>query len=144
MINPEFQLELDIPMEFILPAYAFASVPIARATISSGGIMIRNEGSKDHPTFAELRTTLALYKMIDRQDMWLNGDRVLIPFYLNGLLLEEGETFYCATAWYHRFNDEQRNSWKRIQSISTLTEYLPTLIDTTSNCLDQNQLTMNL
>ena len=58
--------------------------------------------TEDHPKFSELRDQLEQQGYIDCQRSWVNGDRVLKSFTLNGLLFEPGDQFCCAGAMkYH-------------------------------------------
>lgn len=58
--------------------------------------------TEDHPKFTELRDQLEQQGYIDCQRNWVNGDRVLKSFSLNGVPFEPGEQFYCAGAMkYH-------------------------------------------
>lgn len=53
---------------------------------------------KDHPDFTEFREKLGSEGFIKIERAWWNGDRVLIPFYLNEYLFKKGEKFPCAPA----------------------------------------------
>lgn len=55
-------------------------------------------GSEDHPEFAKLREELGRLGYIDIERSWLNGDRVIKAFKLNGKILSRGEKFCCAAA----------------------------------------------
>jgi len=55
-------------------------------------------GYVDHPSFAALRQFLGARGFIEIEDRWINGDRVLTPFALNGRLFEVDEKFCSATA----------------------------------------------
>ena len=56
----------------------------------------------DHPKFTELRDQLEAQGYIDCERNWVNGDRVLKSFSLNGVPFEPGEQFCCAGAMkYH-------------------------------------------
>ena len=58
--------------------------------------------SKDDDVFTELRFALEEQGYLKVQRMWSNGDEVLKPFYLNGVLFEKGDRFPCAPAMkYH-------------------------------------------
>jgi hypothetical protein len=52
----------------------------------------------DHPSFTATREWLGANGYIKIERGWWNGDRVIEPFYLNGKLFEEGESFPCASA----------------------------------------------
>jgi hypothetical protein len=54
--------------------------------------------SADHPEFSKLRIELSNTGYIYLEDKWINGDRVLKPFSLNGFLFEIGQKFPCAAA----------------------------------------------
>lgn len=54
--------------------------------------------SEDHPEFVKLRQQLGELGYIHIEHGWVNGDRVLKPFKLNGLIFEEGNQFSCAAA----------------------------------------------
>ena len=64
--------------------------------------------SADHPEFAKLRKQLGELGYIKIETGWWNGDRVLKPFKLNGLILEEGEQFSCASAFGTRWSVLQK------------------------------------
>lgn len=65
-------------------------------------------GSEDHPEFAKLRKQLGELGYIHIENGWVNGDRVLKPFKLNGLILEEGDKFSCAAAFGTRWTVIQK------------------------------------
>lgn len=50
-------------------------------------------GTTDHPSFAALRNHLESRGFIEVERSFWNGDRVLVPFKLNGHLFEKGEKF---------------------------------------------------
>lgn len=54
--------------------------------------------SEDHPEFALLRNRLGREGFIEIQQGWVNGDRVLKEFFLNGARFRAGEKFCCASA----------------------------------------------
>ena len=54
--------------------------------------------SEDHPEFARLREQLGELGYISIQRGWINGDRVLKPFKLNGRKFKEGDKFSCGGA----------------------------------------------
>ena len=53
---------------------------------------------KDHPEFAKLRNKLEKQGFISIQRSWWNGDKVLMPFKLNQLSFNKGDSFLCADA----------------------------------------------
>lgn len=71
-------------------------------------------GSVDHPSFAKTRNWLAFQGYIYKEEVSVNGDRVLKPFYFNNHLLEKGEKFYCAAAWGVRFESNKRSKLRKI------------------------------
>jgi hypothetical protein len=54
----------------------------------------------DHPAFAALRLHLELKGFIEVQRGWINGDRVIKPFYLNKVYFDVGEKFVSSSAMY--------------------------------------------
>lgn len=54
--------------------------------------------SVDHPAFAALRKHLDARGFISTENGWVNGDRVVKPFYLNEVYFDVGEKFVCASA----------------------------------------------
>lgn len=54
--------------------------------------------SVDHPAFAALRKHLAARGFIEVQTTWVNGDRVIKPFYLNDVYFDVGDKFLSASA----------------------------------------------
>jgi hypothetical protein len=55
-------------------------------------------GSEDHPEFAKLREHLGEQGYITIERGWVNGDRVLKPFKLNGRKFKVGDQFSCGAA----------------------------------------------
>jgi hypothetical protein len=55
-------------------------------------------GSEDHPEFARLREHLGEQGYITIERGWINGDRVLQPFRLNGRKFKVGAQFSCGAA----------------------------------------------
>ena len=54
--------------------------------------------SENHPVFANLRNVLEAQGYISVEKRWWNGDRVLEPFKLNGIIFGVGDQFPCASA----------------------------------------------
>ena len=52
----------------------------------------------DHPEFAKMRNRLEKQGYIKIKHEWINGDRVVKPFSLNGFKFKAHETFPCASA----------------------------------------------
>jgi len=95
-----YQLDLPLdcpPMLFIDEEY-LSSVPVKLDYIDAGGHKAGMLSVKDHPTFDANRTWLDSRGYIRKQTMWWNGDRVLKPFYLNGMLFDIGDKFPCGGA----------------------------------------------
>lgn len=59
---------------------------------------ITSHGSDDHPEFAQLRNQLEAEGFIACERNWWNGDRVLQPFFLNGVPFFPDDQFPCAGA----------------------------------------------
>jgi hypothetical protein len=55
-------------------------------------------GTEDHPEFARLRIQLEQLGYIQCERNWVNGDRVLKLFSLNGVKFKSGVQFPCAAA----------------------------------------------
>lgn len=68
----------------------------------------RISSSQDHPEFTKLREQLGEEGLIRIQRGWSNGDRVIKPFKLNGLIFSKGSQFSCAAA--------MGGQWKYMQS----------------------------
>ncbi len=56
------------------------------------------QGSTDHPEFTKLRNNLEKLGYIKTERTYWNGDRVLKPFSINGMKLDKGQQFCCASA----------------------------------------------
>lgn len=66
--------------------------------------------SNDHPAFTELRDRLEREGYIKTERSWLNGDRVLKPFYLNNMYFDVGEQFSCAPAMGGKYDIASRKN----------------------------------
>lgn len=66
-------------------------------------------GSEDHPEFAKLRKQLGELGLINIEQGYANGDRVIEAFKLNGLILEPGDQFSCAAAFGTRWEVIQKH-----------------------------------
>lgn len=66
------------------------------------GTIWSSTGHVDHPSFTRLRKHLAAKGYIDMVTNYINGDKVLQRFILNGVTFEEGEKFPCATAMHFK------------------------------------------
>lgn len=106
-------VELDIPEFKIGPEYC-TSVPVVLSykkhmqvnTMIGEAPWCGSYSTVDHPSFTALRNHLAAWKLIDKEDGWVNGDRVLQEFKLNGILFSVGEQFPCASAMKYRLEEE--------------------------------------
>lgn len=52
----------------------------------------------DHPEFTKMRNRLEKQGYIQIEHGWINGDRVVKPFSLNGFKFKKHEQFPCASA----------------------------------------------
>ena len=52
----------------------------------------------DHPEFTKMRNRLEKQGYIQIEHGWINGDRVLKPFSLNGFKFKKHDKFPCASA----------------------------------------------
>ena len=82
-----------------------------------GKIIVKGEsfGTKDHPEFTKLRNRLCKLGYISIEHLWINGDKVLMPFKLNKLDFKKGEQFPCAGALGTRIV-----ATKKLQKIDSL------------------------
>lgn len=71
------------------------------AILKHGPISMTSTSSDDHPEFKKLRYYLGENKFIYIERGWWNGDRVLKPFKLNGLLFKKGDKFCSAGAMHY-------------------------------------------
>ena len=67
--------------------------------------------SDDSPEFQTLRNQLEAQGYIECERNWWNGDRVLQPFALNGVLFDTGDKFCSGAAMQHhlKFEREYQN-----------------------------------
>ena len=71
---------------------------------------IVTQGFKDHPEFVRLRDELEELGYIKTERNSHNGDRVCMPFTLNGYKFEAGDAFLCATATGNDFRLRKKYS----------------------------------
>lgn len=77
--------------------------------------------SLDHPEFAKLREQLGDEGYIKIERGWWNGDVVIKPFILNGVIFEIGEEFQCGAAiGYTMSNKLNRQKDKALQNLKNL------------------------
>ena len=87
-----------------------------------GEIIIKGNtfGTKDHPEFTKLRNRLCKLGYISIEHLWINGDKVLVPFKLNKLDFKKGEQFPCAGALGTRIFATKMMATKKLQKIDSL------------------------
>lgn len=66
--------------------------------LKPGANTVKTTSTIDHPEFTKLRNELGDLGYITIQRSWWNGDKVVKPFKLNGMIFRKGETFPCAAA----------------------------------------------
>lgn len=87
------------PAKFELDPQYMCSVYSGFKAVDDGtGKSTSVTSTTDHPAFAELRNQLERRGYIKTERSWINGDRVLNPFYLNDYLFERGDKFLSACA----------------------------------------------
>lgn len=74
--------------------------------VEIGGSIHKFIGSKDHEEFKKLRHKLQSEGFIKLEPNFVNGDRVLKPFTLNGYEFKINEQFPCAAAMKFRIKNE--------------------------------------
>lgn len=101
----QYHLDLECPAIYTIKEEYFTSINTDFSWInpegSKGGVLAHHV---DHPAFTALRDHLAGRGYIHKETGWINGDRVLKPFILNGVLFKVGKQFPCATAMSGRLN----------------------------------------
>lgn len=102
------QLELDIPRHYIIDEEFLSSCVVAFYHLNGKGQKTGSHGSVDHPAFTALREHLGATGRIKIQRNWWNGDRVIIPFYLNDRFFGEGDQFSSASALGNSFISEKK------------------------------------
>ena len=73
-------------------------------------------GTKDHPEFAQLREQLEREGYIHVERGWWNGDRVLKPFSLNGVIFKKHDQFSCAAATKHHLEFQRKYLKQKVRS----------------------------
>lgn len=101
-IDPAYITEVTVRTDYPFRPSAEQATDedIIRALKHRGGTY--SISSVDHPEFMALRDQLEQEGYIKTERQWWNGDRVLKPFRLNGVLFRTGEQFASAAAmkWY--------------------------------------------
>ena len=101
----QLSLDVDTPIWVFVKPEFLTSVSKGYSTYSETGYQYGVMGTTDHPYFAETRNMLESKGYIDIQRGWINGDRVLKPFFFNNVLLVEGEKFSSAGAMYYSYHE---------------------------------------
>lgn len=105
-IDPAYVTDVTVRTDypFVPPAAEATDEDIIQALKHPGGTY--SISSVDHPEFTALRDRLEQQGHIKTERQWWNGDRVLKPFRLNGVLFRPDEQFSCAAAmkWYLEWN----------------------------------------
>jgi predicted protein tyrosine phosphatase len=102
------ELDLSLPELFIDDKY-LSSVPVITDMLINGsrtGLL----SDIDHPTFTANRDWLERKGYVSTERNCVNGDRVTLPFYLNGVYFEEGDRFPSASAMSHHISSEHRHN----------------------------------
>jgi len=106
----------QLEMDFNEPIYVFVNpeylvdVPECVIMYSAKHEREGSYSSVDHPSFTRTRKSLANQGYISIENKWINGDRVIKPFYFNNVLMEVGSPFYCAAAMGSSiYKDEYNN-----------------------------------
>ena len=66
-------------------------------------------GIIDHPEFTKMRNRLEKQGYIQIEHGWVNGDRALKPFSLNGVKFKKHDNFPCASALNIQLNTRGNN-----------------------------------
>ena len=77
-------------------------------------IVMSSISNKDHDEFTKLREYLGENGYIEIQRGWINGDRVLKSFKLNGWTLKKGRSFPCACALGNSIKCAKKFGWKNL------------------------------
>jgi len=97
-----------IPYVFVNPKYLI-SVQNGFDVINSNGNRYSSIGSEDHPFFNSTRKYLEQTGYIKCEHSWVNGDRVIKPFYFNNVLMNVNENFASACAMKYSYSDSYNN-----------------------------------
>ena len=106
IIQEEGGIQQNLPMytpRFRIPIeYVTSVVDMINCELTETGSNYSSTGTVDHPSFARLRNYLESKELISTSRNSWNGDVVLKKFYLNDVLFERGDRFYCGSAmrWY--------------------------------------------
>lgn len=100
IIKEEYLTSCNEAFQYILPTGSGPSGTISKAV--------------DHPAFAALREHLGRNGFVEIQRGWINGDRVIKPFYLNEVYFEVGEKFVsaCAMLGHLKFRKKYGNEFR--------------------------------
>jgi len=96
----EEQYITEVLIEKSQNIHAVKENPTVEDTIKmmQGKGWVYSRWTEDHPKFAELRNLLEDKEYIVTCRNSKNGDRVIKEFYLNSVLFEVGEKFFCSEA----------------------------------------------
>lgn len=91
MYIPEFQLKEE---------HCVSLSDEVTCTKTETGSSYSSKGQVDHPSFTRLRLHLEAKGLLFVERGWVNGDRVLKKFKVNGVLFQPGEKFFCSAAMH--------------------------------------------
>ena len=100
-VYTQLSLDLRTPLWVFVDPEHLTSVPKKLSYHTPDGGKYGMYSSIDHPSFTNTREWLGSQGYIKIENGWINGDRVLKPFYFNNVLLTEGEKFACGSAMYY-------------------------------------------
>ena len=85
--------------------------PVARALFKIFDNKLEGEAYSliDHPEFTKMRNRLEKQGYIQIEHGWVNGDRALKPFSLNGVKFKKHDNFPCASALNIQLNTRGNN-----------------------------------
>lgn len=101
--KPEPDLGL-VPYVFVKPEH-LSSTRNGYDIINSNGQRTSFISSEDHPNFRDTRRWLKQNGYIKCEHRWLNGDRVIKPFFFNNVYMDVGEKFGSACAMYCGYSE---------------------------------------
>lgn len=129
-VQLHFDEELFIPT-FEIPEEYIPSLNVRYTKISSTGHKSGIIASQaEHPAFEKLRQVLSNGGFIEipPYPCW-NGDRVRKAFYLNQVLFNPGETFFCGTAMSGYIKRKKQEKSNNLSYIKNSTSYHERLAD---------------
>lgn len=107
--NHEKNMEFEIDEEYLVSVtetkeitytYVSGDIPehFAKLLDKDGKFTGKSTSSHDHPEFTKFREMLGANGFIEIERRWINGDTVIKPFTLNGILFKAGRQFACGVA----------------------------------------------